>query len=132
MNHYTTLKNNNKVNPHLIKANWSLTEKRAPWDLITSPELASILNVHLQTVANWRIRGILPPPEPATKRLKGNVVRYRISAIRAWIEGSGEEQIIWDWIHERIPDHNFKTIDQAKWLVQHCYKLMHFEKPRCS
>jgi predicted DNA-binding transcriptional regulator AlpA len=117
-----------KTTPQTLTANWSRIGNHAPWSLITSPMLAKVLGVHLQTISNYRIRGILPAPEPATAKLKGNVVRYRISAILAWLEGSSEEEVTWKWIKTHIPD-PVQTIGQARSLVNACWMMMDIEKP---
>lgn len=118
-----------KTSPQNLNPDWSVIGNQAPWSLISSPTVARLLGVHNQTITNWRARNILPAPEPASKRLKGNVVRYRISAIRAWVEGSSEEAVTWAWIKEKLPGHKFEHIGQAKFLVKHCYDLLGVEKP---
>jgi len=118
-----------KTTPQSLTADWSRIGNHAPWSLISSPQLAKIFGVHQQTLTNWRSRQILPPPEPASPKLRGNVIRYRISAIRAWLEGSSEEQVTWEWIRKNLPYDGITSIGQAKFLVRHCHDLLGIEKP---
>lgn len=110
-----------------IKANWSAFERRPTWSLVSSVELARILGVHLQTINNWKLRGILPSPEPQ-KRGAGNRNWYRISKIRSWLETRSEEDIHWSWIKQNI-GYSFSSLKEADQLLRSAYKILEVEKP---
>lgn len=74
-----------KLEPSDITASWLTYEDHVPWSVVSSMELAKILGVHLQTINNWHIRGILPAPIEHPSLL-GNKNYYRISAIKSWLE----------------------------------------------
>lgn len=59
---------------------------RPPWHVVSSRELASILGVSLQSLANWRVRDTGPPVAPAAcfKGL-GNRSFYRIDEVLEWL-----------------------------------------------
>lgn len=86
-----------------IKANWEPFARRPTWSCVSSRELAVALNVSLQSICNWRLRGILPACEPHSRVLNGNKNYYRISKIRAWLENRTEESIHWEWVERWIP-----------------------------
>lgn len=112
-----------------ISADWSGYEKRAPWSTVTSRELSKILGVSLQSINNWKMRDILPAPEPSQNH-KGNVNRYRISRIRAWLESQSEEQIQWDWINEHMNlDPPFTSLEQAQKVARIGWEVLGIEKP---
>lgn len=112
-----------KIDPKKINADWSRYEKRPPWGHITSAELADVLDVHIQTISNWKLRGILPQPE----RIKGNKNRYRLSSIKSWQSAKDENSIIWDWIRAHISE-SIRSIEQAQYVVRHCYAVLGVEK----
>jgi hypothetical protein len=55
-----------------------------PWRPIPSRDIKKFLGVSLQALANWRVRGTGPPPEPMEKGL-GNRIYYRPDKIMAWL-----------------------------------------------
>lgn len=112
-----------------IKASWDQFANRPTWSVVSSRELSLILNVSLQTINNWKMRGILPEPEPNTGSLSGNRNYYRISKIQAWLEGISEDKAHWRFIHSHIPFDNIETIGQAQFLVKHAGDVFGIEKP---
>lgn len=112
-----------------IKADWTSYERRAPWCSVTSRELSKILGVSLQTINNWKMREILPEPEPSHLH-KGNVNRYMIAKIKSWLEGKDEAEIQWDWINKYIkPEPPFTDLEQAHYVVRVCHTTYDVEKP---
>lgn len=109
-----------------INFNWQPFERRPTWSVVTSAELAQVLNVHLQTINNWKIRGILPSPVSSPK-LKGNKNYFRISSIRSWLEQRPEEQIHREWIHEYLIE-GIETLQQAEYLVKNAHKALNVER----
>ena len=49
---------------------------------VTTAELARFANTNLQTVHNWKLRGILPKPSHS-QQLRGNKNYYRVSKLKA-------------------------------------------------
>lgn len=117
-----------KINPQNIQADWSRYEKTPPWSYISSAELAKVLGVHLQTISNWRIRGILPEPD-SHPRLRGNKRYYRISKVMNWLTGESEESITWRWISKHLTK-GIKDVAQAQWVVKYGHKALGVEKGR--
>lgn len=78
---------------------------RPPWHVVSSRELAGVLGVTLQTLANWRVRGIGPPPEPSSQ-FKGHREHYRIDRVLAWLsERNGEPRQPWTFNAAFIAQH---------------------------
>lgn len=77
-----------------------------PWGYASSPELAHMLGVSLQTIFNRRLRRQLPPSVQCRSRRH----YYRLADVLAQSSGSNPEQIIIDWINSRFPG----LIDWAK------------------
>lgn len=116
--------------PQNISPDWSKFELRPTWGLITSRELSLVLNVSLQTICNWRLREILPEPEPHTLKMRGNKNYYRISKIRAWLEGKTEEDIHWEFIMKHMNTGTpYNTLEQAKSVAIIGYEIFGIEKP---
>ncbi len=111
-----------------ISPNWSSVEKRPPWGTVTSRELSKILGVSLQTINNWKMRDILPAPEPSHKH-KGNVNRYRICKVRAWLEDKDDGQIQWDWINEYMDcGRPFASLKQAQEVARIGWEALEIER----
>lgn len=111
----------NKTSIADLTADWSIIGNRAPWLHVTSMELSKVLDVHLQTINNWRIRGKLPEPSARSRKLRGNKNYFRIGAIREWLESRSEKDIIREWVWDdmrnpTIPD------GEIRFLLEHLYK----------
>lgn len=113
-----------------INFNWQPYERRASWSVVSSAELAQVLNVHLQTINNWKVRGILPAPV-TDKKLVGNKNFFRISEIRAWLENRPESDIHWEWIKSNIP-YDIESLAQVEYVVNQTYRFLNVEKPLVS
>lgn len=111
-----------KTNPHNLHPDWSVIPERKPWEHITSAELAQVLGVHLQTINNWKIRGVLPSPSERNRKLKGNKNYFRISAIRSWLEQRHEDDYIRDAILEETGEESLCDAKIA-WLLSALYKV---------
>lgn len=116
-----------KVNPRNIQADWSRYEKTPPWSFISSAELSKVLGLHIQTLANYRLRGILEPD--SHPRLRGNKRYYRISKVLSWLTGESEEAITWRWINQYLIK-GVKDVAEAQWYVKYGYKSLGVEKGR--
>lgn len=113
-----------------IKPDWSQFELRPTWSVITSRELSLVLNVSLQTICNWKLRNILPEPEPHTANMKGNKNYYRISKIKAWLECRTEEEVHWEFINKYMgTGTSYRSLEQAKSVAMVCYQIFEIEKP---
>ncbi len=96
-----------------LQANWQPFERRPTWSVVSSAELAQVLGVHLQTINNWKIRGILPTPITSPRlKGKGNRNYFRISSIRSWLENKTELAIHDSWVAAYIP-YSFENLNQA-------------------
>lgn len=66
----------------------------APWEVITSPELAAVCDVSPQTLTDWRymLGHLVHLPQPEAAGLfKGNIRYYRIDVIRHWYLSGGNQ-----------------------------------------
>ncbi len=119
------------VKKESIKVNWEPFARRATWSCVSSRELSVALCVSLQSICNWRLRGILPEPEPRSRHLPaGNRNWYRISKIRAWLEDRTEESIHWDFIKQYMDTGTpYSSLEQAEETARICYKIFDIEKP---
>ena len=89
----------------LDPANAALLRSWPPIALLEGPKVAKVLGVESSTLRNWRHRGQGPSPEPSQRTRRGpRPVRYRVSEISAWLDGSGARP---PWERER------------RWLVDH-------------
>ena len=65
-----------------------------------SQELKAYLNVSLQSLANWRVRGTGPPHEPVQPGL-GNRIWYRPDMVMAWLSGRPWWEFSAEWLAAR-------------------------------
>ncbi len=113
-----------------IKANWEPFARRPTWSCVSSRELSVALCVSLQSICNWRLRGILPEPEPHSRQLNGNKNYYRISKIRSWLEDRPEDEIHWEFIKQHMDTGTpYSSLEQAEDTARICYKIFDIEKP---
>jgi Helix-turn-helix domain len=110
-----------KTNPSNLTANWSVISLRAPWEYVTSAELAKVLGVHLQTVNNWTIRGKLKPA-PRSPQRRGNKNYFLVSYLRSWLEGKNEDDLVREWVKNDV-DYDNLTDAQINWLMATLYKV---------
>ncbi len=78
------------------------------------------LEVSLQTINNWKMRGLIKPEPPSRYLPAGNRNYYRISKIRSWLESRPEDEIHWEWVHRWILSRTpgiIERLSQAEWLV---------------
>lgn len=79
---------------------------RLPWDVLSSVELADLLCVSLQVLANWRVRHKRPHPV-AAGHFRGNRTYYRIDEVTAWLhseEGRSVApwQVVAQWLQQQF------------------------------
>lgn len=118
-----------RIDPARLKADWGKYQRRPTWSVISSRELAEVLGVHLQTISNWSLREVLPAPV-RHKRLWANKNYYRISQIRAWLEGRPEIDIHREWAARSIaPSAADMPLDQLETLIIRSYKAFNVEQP---
>lgn len=70
------------------------------WHYVTTRELAKILGVTVQALANWRVRDIGPPSRSAS-RGAGNKRLYRIDEVLSWLTGREAWTYTRDWLLAR-------------------------------
>jgi hypothetical protein len=85
-----------------------------PWQPIPSREVKKLLNVSLQSLANWRIRGSGPPSEPMEKGL-GNKIFYRPDRVMAWLSGT---RLWWEYSADWLAAHGVGVDDLSEASVQ--------------
>lgn len=118
-----------KMDPRTLAADWSLIDpRRPPWSYISTAELAQVLRVHPQTLANWRGRSHLPPPV-RHHRKRGHRNFYKISTIKTWLTGEPEEALAWEWLRKYMPEWPFETLGQAERTVGLLYAKLGFDRP---
>jgi hypothetical protein len=93
-----------------------------PWRLIPSRDVAKLLGVSLQVLANWRVRGSGPPYD-ATVRGRGNKIFYRVADVLAWAAQQRGEQVEgWeicrDWIEARGVKLEDPTPEAVYWMAR--------------
>lgn len=83
-----------------------------PWLFITSAELAKALGVHIQTLSNWRLRGVGPTPAPSSW-FRGRPARYNLGHVWTWAsEEAGTTAAPWTFNAAWLRDH----LQYADWF----------------
>lgn len=100
-----------------------------PWLCITSAELAKAIGVHMQTLANWRLRDKDPLPLPQTF-FKGRPHRYLLAFLKSWAEEeAGTHRPIWKIHAEWLRDHmDFKEWEDKDAVVNRVRMLQRLSK----
>lgn len=70
------------------------------WRAVTSRQMANLLGVTVQTLANWRVREQGPRYSFAPKG-KGNKCLYRLSEVLEWLSGRPSWEIEGEWLAYR-------------------------------
>ena len=92
-----------------------------PWDVLSSRELAKLLGVSIQVLANWRIRDRGPVPAPA-ECFRGNRTYYPVFEIEAWQRGVEPWEVLSEWLRKRFifklpletEDRTWRAIEQLQ------------------
>lgn len=85
-----------------------------PWDVLSSRELAALLGVSIQVLANWRIRNRGPAPAPA-KCFKGNRTYYPVFEVEAWQRGVEPWEVLCNWLRKRFIIENPIETEDRTW-----------------
>jgi hypothetical protein len=98
-----------------------------PWQFVSSPELAKALGVHLQTLSNWRMRGVGPAAAPGDW-FKGRPIRYQIGQVMSWAyEEAGKAVEPWEffgrWLRDQMGFLDFGNRSAVMPRVQMLMKL---------
>lgn len=116
-----------------IQADWSKYENRCPWaSVVSSRELSQVLGVSLQTINNWKMRNILPEPEPSSRNLPaGNRNYWRLDRIMSLIENRPIEEIHREWWRRYVEPYSgpIDNVEQADFYVRAAYTLLGVQKP---
>lgn len=101
-----------------------LARPEPPWKSIPSREVAPILGVSLQVLANWRVRGNGPAAEPQQPGL-GNRTYYRPDEILSWLHDREREpwQFSRDWLIDRGLAIEPATKASTEWLAATAERL---------
>jgi len=96
-----------------------------PWRPIPSRDLCKILGVSLQSLANWRVRGTGPTPEPFQKG-GGNRTYYRPDEVLSWLAGG--QPPAWEfssqWLSARGLEIDEPSEASTAWLIEQADPLL--------
>lgn len=110
-------------------------EDRVPWDVVSSRELAELIGVNLQVLANWRSRGKGPAPAPA-ECFRGKSAYYPVCNVVAWRLDIEPWEVAAQWLRERFifpkpletEERTWRIIEQQQgWGI---YPLAHYPRRR--
>lgn len=87
-----------------------------PWDTLSSRQLAALLRVSIQVLANWRMRDTGPKPAPANC-FRGNRTYYPVYEVEAWLCGIEPWEVMRDWLRERYIFPEPLTTAERTWKV---------------
>ncbi|PHR55050.1 MAG: hypothetical protein COA47_14495 [Robiginitomaculum sp.] len=100
-----------------------------PWLVISSLELADVLGVHLQTIANWQIRKQGPIAEPKD-HWRGNRRYFSIANITAWLDQVEAWKVYQEWIGTRFYNAENKPKDECEKLIDTVIKTGTYKQPK--
>lgn len=100
-------------------ADFFVTRRTPPWRPISSRELAQVLGVSLQSLANWRVRKTGPEPEPM-RRGRGNKIYYRPDKVLSWLL---EDRESWEFSRDWLLNRNLDVLggldrESTAWMIE--------------
>lgn len=95
--------------------------KRTPWDALSSAELAGLLGVSLQVLANWRVRG-RGPSWVKTNVFRGTRTFYAVAEIDRWLRALKDDhhplwEIVAAWLGDRFFFPSPLETEERTWRV---------------
>ena len=90
---------------------------------------SKLLGVSGQTLANWRMRGVGPKPEPATD-WKANRNYYKIVEVLAYFDGSTHTDIYCDWVRDKFSWMGTDTVEDCQEAIRELIRLKIFKQPK--
>ena len=100
-----------------------------PYHVISAPELAKLLDVSGQTLANRRMRGVGPIAEPA-EDWKANRNHYKIVEVLAYFDSSTHTDIYCDWIRTKFSWMGTDTVEDCQEAFRELIRLKIFTQPK--
>ncbi|PHS25516.1 MAG: hypothetical protein COA85_06905 [Robiginitomaculum sp.] len=100
-----------------------------PWLVVSSLELADMLGVHLQTIANWQIRKQGPQSEPKG-HWRGNRRYFSIASIMAWLEDKEPWEIYQEWIGRKFKNALDMSKGECEKLIDYLIKTGVYKQPK--
>ena len=85
------------------------------WRLIPSRQMARILGITIQTLANWRVREQGPRFSHAAKG-KGNKVLYRMSDVLEWLSARPSWEFEGEWLAQKGLGPEELDRDYTEWV----------------
>lgn len=101
----------------------------APYHVISGPDLAKLLDVSGQTLANWRMRGVGPKPEPS-EDWRGHRNHYKIVEVLAYFGSSTHTDVYCDWIRDRFPWMKTDTVEDCEREIRELIRMKIFIQPK--
>lgn len=101
----------------------------APYHVISGPELSRLLNVSDQTLANWRMRGLGPKPEPS-ENWKGHRNYYKLADLLAYFDSCSPSKIYCDWVRSRFSYMGTETAEDCERAIQELIRMRIFPQPK--
>ena len=104
-------------------------KEAVPYHVISGPELAKILDVSSQTLANWRMRGVGPQPEPR-EDWKAHRNYYKIAKVLAYFDSCSPSDIYCDWVRNKFPWMNTDTVSDCEASIRELIRMNIFKQPK--
>lgn len=101
----------------------------APWFVVSSRELATAFQIHLQTVANWQIRGQGPQAEPKGV-WRGNRTYFTIANIIGWLEEKEPAQVYHEWYLEKYTNADELTLEECETNINKLVQSRAYKQPK--
>lgn len=101
----------------------------APYHVISGPELSRILGVSDQTLANWRMRGVGPQPEPR-EDWKAHRNYYKIAKVLAYFDSCSPNDIYCDWVRNKFAWMKTDTVSDCEESIRELIRMNIFKQPK--
>jgi len=103
--------------------------KPFPWQVVSRLQLARCLGVHLQTPANWHIRGKGPKSTPKGT-WRQNKVYTPIANVMGWLDQKPIWKVYQEWLETECPSQNVETEAQCQSLIEQLIQTRAYKQPQ--
>lgn len=103
--------------------------KPFPWQVVSRRQFARAIGIHLQTAANWNIRGKGPTPTPKGT-WKNHKSYYPIANVIGWLDQKPTWEVYQEWLQSECPSQDVATQSQCQSLIEQLIETRTYKQPQ--
>ena len=103
--------------------------KPFPWQVVSRLQLSRAIGIHLQTAANWNIRGKGPAPTPKGT-WRQNKAYYPIANVVGWLDQKPIWEVYQEWLETECPSQDVRSQSQCQSLIEQLIQTRTYKQPQ--